>query len=500
MVTRSGVCRHSPGPVRLLTLLAAGILVTMPLLALSSTTARAENTCTAETCCERYNSFTEDRNIAVTGLGSLAKRCESAASLVNIAEDTKPCQHPEYWPFSVVSERYPLVVHYRRPDERAMAMNVVKYADTAWKFEVDTLGFTAPLPDDGYCGHDGRFDIFLWRGRQSCWVDEIAGSPSSAWGGRMSYMAVDPWGRNGQEILRTTIGHEFNHASQAADNWSVPQSMMEMSATYVEQSFGDALLYNVRDFQGHPEYAVLWLDLDKQENMSTYHMYGAGLYLYFLRDRYFQDDKAFLSRFWKDARNRAYPARNPETIVDVFDRLLAPRGSTFLQSMQEFARWRYYAGTRDDGGHFRVWPVSFDQLPFLSESDVSLDGTVVLDGASVEYTVKRQPMLLGSAYVEIAGKPGDRFFNLAMKSPAPAGMYWHVQAVPGVAAGEDGETVDLASGRARLALLPSKDGARRTLISTLMPDGHTRYDPAKQDNAQKFPFFHTYPLQIVVEP
>jgi len=500
MATRSGTGRHSPGSGRLIMVPVTKVLVTGLLVLLSGTAARADGTCTAENCCESYDSFTEDRNIGVTGLGSLAKRCESAASLVDIAEDTKPCQHPEYWPFSVVSERYPLVVHYRRPDERAMAMNVVKYADTAWKFEVETLGFTAPLPDDGFCGRDGRFDIFLWRGRQSCWVDEIAGSPSSAWGGRMSYMAVDPWGRNGREILRTTIGHEFNHASQAADNWSVPQSMMEMSATYVEQSFGDALLYNVRDFQGHPEHAVLWLDLDKQENMSTYHMYGAGLYLYFLRDRYFENDKEFLSRFWKDTRNLAHPGKNPDTIVATFDRLLAPKGSNFLQSMREFARWRYYAGTRDDGSHFHVWPVPFDQLPFLSESDVRVDGTVPLNEAGTEYTVNRQPMLLGSAYVEIVGRPGNQFFTLSVKSPAPSGMHWDVQAVPGITAGEDGETVDLASGSARVALAALGKATGRTLIFTLMPDDRTHYDPAIQDTAQVFPFFNTYSLRVAIEP
>jgi len=400
---------------RSLILAALGALVLWP-----SSPAHAASACVAGSCCETYDSFTEDRNVEVTDLGGMPARCVEAASDAVIPDDAKPCRNPQYWPYSAVSTRYPLVVHYRRPDERAMALTVVKYADTAWKFEMETLGFSAPLPDEGHCGQDGRFDIFLWRGRQSCWVDEIAGTPATAWGGRMSYMAVDPWGRNGREILRTTIGHELHHASQATDNWDVAQSVMEMSATYVEQYFGDALLYNVRDFQGRPEHAVMWLDLDDRSAMTSYHMYGAGLYFYFLRDRYFPDDAMFLSRFWKDARNRAHPAKNPDTASDAIDRLLAPVGSSFAQSMQEFARWRYYAGSRDDGRHFRTWPVPFDQLPFLSESDLKLDGTVAVTGTAADYAVKQKPMLLGSAYVEVTGQPGAASFALSLAAQAPA--------------------------------------------------------------------------------
>lgn len=461
--------------------------------------APAAGSCAAGSCCETYDSFTEDRNIEVTGLGSMPARCAAAASRAAIPDDAKPCSHPEYWPYSVVSARYPLVAHYRNPDERAMAMNVIKYADTAWKFEMETLGFSAPLPDDGQCGPDGLFDIFLWKGRQSCWVDEIPGSPATAWGGRMSYMAIDPWGRNGREILRTTIGHELHHASQAADNWDVAQSVMEVSATYVEQYFGDAMLYNVRDFQGRPEHAVMWLDLDNRNAMATYHMYGAGLYFYFLRDRYFPDDQLFLARFWKDTRNRAHPAKNPDTVSDVVDRLLAPRGSSFAQSMQEFARWRYYAGSRDDGRHFRTWPVPFDQLPFLSESDVKLDGTVAVTGAAAGYAVKQKPMLLGSAYVDVTGQPGAASFALSLGAPAPAGTRWSVQAVPGVAAGSDGDVVELASGTARVAFAPGGAAPHRTLVFTLLPDGG-RYDPLAQDDPAAFPFNVTHPLTIDVKP
>ncbi len=457
--------------------------------------------CAASTCCEAYDSRTEDKNAAVSPIPvGMEARCETAKSRQVIAPDTRPCQHPEYWPYSIASERYPVLVHYRQPDERAAALAVVKYVDTAWAFEVGALGFSAPLPDKGYCGPDSSFDVFLWRGRESCWVDEIAGSPSSPWGGRMSYMAVDPWGRNGKDILRVTIGHEFNHASQATENWNVPQSVMEMTATYVEQFFGDALVYNIRDFQDHPEYALLWLDLDRAGNLQTYHMYGAGLYFYFLRDRYFPADAGFLARFWTSTRNRNHPARDTAGIVDAFYALLAPSGSSFLQSAQEFARWRYYAGSRDDGQHFTRWGVPFDQLPFLSASDVKIDGTVRFAGAQTSYAVRHEPMILGSAYVDVvAATPGIDSFELSLHSAPPPGATWKVQAVPGLQDGQDGDVVDLSTGTARVTFAPVSDGKRRTLILTLLPDAQ-RYDPATPDRPDVFPYVTTHPLVLNLRP
>lgn len=456
--------------------------------------------CAPGTCCESYDSRSEDKNLALASPAQGEPRCDTPASRRQIPLDTRPCEHPEYWPYAIASERHPVLVHYRQPDERATALAVVKYVDTAWAFEVGTLGFSPPLPDQGYCGPSAAFDVFLWRGRESCWVDEIAGSPSSPWGGRMSYMAVDPWGRNGKDILRVTIGHEFNHASQAAENWNVPQSVMEMTATYVEQYFGDALLYNIRDLQDHPEHAVLWLDLDRSGNMQTYHMYGAGLYFYYLRDRFFASDMGFLSRFWKGTRNRNHPAADTATIVDALDALLAPSGSSFLQSAQEFARWRYYAGDRDDGRHFRPWPVPFDQLPFLSASRVKTDGEVLISDGDASYTVKHPPMLLGSAYVEVvATKPGADSFEVSIASPPVPGATWFVQAVPGLGQESDGDIVDLRNGPQRVHVTSSKGGGRRTLIFTLIPDG-LRYDPAVPDTPDVFPYHTTHPLELRFSP
>ena len=52
------------------------------------------------------------------------------------------------------------------------------------------------------------------------------------------------------------------------------------------------------DFQAHPE-----LPLDYDDDYQTWFMYGASIYLHFLRDRYFGGDVHFVSEMWRRMRN-----------------------------------------------------------------------------------------------------------------------------------------------------------------------------------------------------
>ena len=453
--------------------------------------------CEGDPCCEVYDSRSEATVASDTLLPWTPPHCGKPPSLRPIPRETKPCESPEYWPYSIASARRPVIVHYRSPIERETALKAIKYLDTAWTFEIGTLGFSAPLPDAGFCGPNDAFDVYLWRGHVQCWVDEIAGAPSNAWGGRMSYMLLDPWGKYGRDILRQTIGHELNHSAHATDHWEAPQSAMEMTATYVEQSYGDALGYNIKDFQERPEYSWLWLDLDPDGNMKTYFMYGSALYLYFLRDRYFQDEPGFAAGIWRALRMDERGERL--SFVESLDAVLAAKGASFSESAVAFARWRYYAGSRDDGQHFTTWPIPYDQLPFLAESDLNLDGTLTFTGAATRYAIQRPPMVLGSVYVDIiAAQPDMTSFEVAMDAPAVPGADWVVQAVPGLNETSDGDLIDLSGGTARVSFDAHGEGRRRTLIFSLIPT--VSYDPLVRDTPAVFPYYDTYPFSIGLKP
>src|SRR5205807_8990803 len=103
------------------------------------------------------------------------------------------------------------------------------------------------------------FDVFLWAGHDECFVDVIAEEASTTYDDRDAYLVVDPWGTYGGAILDTTVAHEFNHALQAADDWSDAAIVYEMTAVFVEDLVYDddnQYVNQIVDFQAHPDWSL----------------------------------------------------------------------------------------------------------------------------------------------------------------------------------------------------------------------------------------------------
>ncbi len=385
-----------------------------------------------------------------------------------IPDGTKPCEHPEYWLFSLVSEKYPFMVHYCDPNEEGMAREVIAHLEAAWEVEVNEWQYVPPPSDEGLCGPDGAFDVFIWEGHRACWVNIVSEDIVTPWGGRASFMLLDPWGPYGGEILGQTVAHEFNHATQAANDWHETAISFEMTSVYIEQFFGPACSDCIVDFQSRPDWSLLWDD-----NYNTWYMYGSALYFHFIRDRYFESREDFLPHLWLEVRNYPDLWVNSPNLVDGLNTILAPLGESFMDSVIEFARWRYYTGPRDDGKHFRRLPTEWSQLPFLPESGVSMTSLQAIPGL---YKIEPAPMVLGSVYLEIGQTDASQTsFELSLVEPLDQTVDWIVQAVPGISEDTDGNFVDLKGGSARVPFGP--DGTR-TLIITSLP--RVPFDPDAQ--------------------
>jgi hypothetical protein len=156
-----------------------------------------------------------------------------------------------------------------------------------------------------------------------------------------------------------------------------------------DQNFGPVDPAYVGAFQSWPEWSVLWNDAD-----TTWFMYGSALYLPFLHDRYFGDDR-FLPELWRAVRNTAPPVNSPHWVSGL-DGLLAPKGATFLDTVPLFARWRYYAGSRDDGAHLHRRGLAWPEMAFVPEATLTVPTVVHREGQ----VVLAGPMALGTVYVE----------------------------------------------------------------------------------------------------
>lgn len=345
----------------------------------------------------------------------------------DIPPRTDPCTSPDHWPLALASETHPFTVHHRRGEEE-MAERVAALLDRSWSVEVDQLGFRPPLPDGGRCGDDDGFDVFLWDGLRVAYADVIAENHETPHDDWFSYLALDPWGPYGGDILDSTVAHEFNHACQASDDWWDLPIAFEMTSVFVEDEVVDAdndYVTHLRAFQSRTDWA-----LDHNDDYATWYMYGSGLYLTFLRDRYFAGDGRFAADLWLGMRSPA--GDNEPDLEDAIDQVLgAQAGVDFLDSAVEFAKWRWYTGDRDDGAHFEegaTWP---------DEAEVAVAGSASV--ADLPVDVEIAVMALGTAYVDLGGGP----VSVRLDGADP-GVAWVAQVVPGAAG--DGDLVDLTAG------------------------------------------------------
>ena len=397
-----------------------------------------------------------------------------ASSLDPIPVDTVACEHPEYWPLQLASATYPVLVHYREPAEQHEAERVLAYVEHAWQLEVDVIGFRPPRPDEGACGPDDRFDVFVWRDKEECFVDVIADDPSTPYDDRLAFLVVDPYGPYGGDLLAATVAHELNHACQSADDWEDAPAIYEMTSVLMEEAvYGDDNGYQQlsQDFQDRPDWSI-----DRDDQYKTWFMYGAALYLMYLRDRFFDGGYTFAAQMWLAMRNPA--GDNEPDFADAIDGLLQPFGTKFVETVPEFARWRWFTGAHADGAHLAEGAA----LPSVKQM-----GSYRVD-KSRSIALTPAPMLLGTSYVELYRQPGDAASVKVSLAGAATDCRWVVQAVPGVDGSSDGETLDLSSGSATITF--GGDG-RRTLVLTALP--LDAYDPDLRDDSR-------YDLTLLVKP
>jgi hypothetical protein len=382
-----------------------------------------------------------------------------------------PCDHPDEWPQHIDSGVHPFRVHFESTADLSTAVEVVALLESAWEVEFGLLGFAEPVSDGGTCGGDERFDVFLWHDQVECYVDVLAENPETSWDDIVPYMVVDAWGPYGGDILDSTLAHELNHAAQGAYDWNEPLSIFEMTSTFMEDVVFDAddeYLDLLPDFQDFPDWSIDSSD----EPGDNWFLYAASLYLFYVRDRHFAGDPAFIEEVWALSKNP--PGTNEPDFEDAFDTVLGNRSSmTYVESVADFAKWRWYTGSRDDGAHFEEGAL-YAMVPVVSATA----GAVV--------AADPQPMLLGSSYLEIS-RGGGGTAPIDVSVAATPGVVWVVQAVPGIGGG-DGEELDLSGAFASVVLTTA---GTRTLVITALPAGPYDVDSRTDER---------FPLTVTLGP
>ncbi len=363
-----------------------------------------------------------------------------------------PWKQPQRWPYQIESPR--LVVHYQDVGDLAMAQSVLADVEDAWTVQMTQQGARPPLDDGGLAGPDGRFDVYLFRGVDTLYVNSVAANAATTWDDYSTAMVLDPWGKYGGAEQRPNIFHELRHASQAVDDWYETPQVFESEATLWEvvQYGYDRLPYVWADFQARPEWCVF-----RSDNYGTWYMYGAALYLAHLRKTVFGNSLGWTNEMWLRSRNPA--GTNEPDFADALQLQLAARGTSLFDTVVTFARARWYTGARAN-------PAIIDGAAAIAE--VATRAHVRAAGAT-RTSVVANPQLLGTNYVVVTAAPTDGTSLRVSLSNIGTNARPVVQVVNRTA----GDSVlDLSSGSAVVPLA----GGQLVLAVTMLP-ANGAFDP-----------------------
>ncbi len=222
------------------------------------------------------------------------------------------------------------------------------YLDSAWNFEVETLGWRRP-PSDGTAGGDSLYDVYPTSIGFTYGVTVQDSPGPEDWNDYSSYILLnksflgfppndDP---EGDQIgsMKVTCAHEFNHACQFATS---PLHMLvleswwqEISATWMEDIVYDNVNDNYNfldDYFVDPTISLFDGGLRK---------YGAFGFAKLMEEAY---DTAVVRDAWE--LMRWLPAK------EAIDSTLSFYGSGLSGVFDQFANWNYFTNSRDDGLHF----------------------------------------------------------------------------------------------------------------------------------------------------
>lgn len=212
------------------------------------------------------------------------------------------------------------------------------YFDVVWQFEVDSLGYLPPPPDDGRLGDD-RYDIVfeeMFYYGYTLIISEAS---------RSSYITIendfrgfppneDPEGHR-WGALKVTAAHEFFHACQYVYDVGEAVWFMEVTAVWMEETAFDQVndYYNyLPGFFAHPDEAL--------DEGFPYEKVIWGLYL---SQNHGRD---IIRALWEECG--AVPLDNA---LAAHEPILQQVDTTLRETFKGFTVWNYLTGERANGSH-----------------------------------------------------------------------------------------------------------------------------------------------------
>lgn len=248
---------------------------------------------------------------------------------------------------SVLSDEYPLRVHWTTDGDEALAQQVLAEAERAWRVQVDELGFRPPVLPDAADGPE--LDLYLdalGEGEAGVAADVLEdASPGDGFSGTSAWVVLDR-GLSPDE-LPAFVAHEFNHVLHWATDFTEDHvNLWEATATAAQAwTLDDGGLWeaDVPDFAEAPwapallgDGYVLWPEFE----LGWAYEYGAAQWMMHLAAEH---DDTVGARIWNSAANEGEGAE-----PDFLDAIVELEGS-LADAMSGIAGARWFVGERHGG-------------------------------------------------------------------------------------------------------------------------------------------------------
>lgn len=265
-------------------------------------------------------------------------------------------------PESVITTTH-FKIHYTTSGSDAVtqdyADDIAGYAEKSWDDEIDDMGWDEPPPD----GVDGNaYDMYIMNSGGGGWVGycqpEGAG-PDPDQDDYTSHIVIAKG--LGTGLAQVTVAHEFNHACQFSYSLSEADFWYENCAVWMEDMVYDRVndyIYYISTDWYNPIY---WPDLPITTSNGEYE-YGAAPWVFYLTERH--NDNDIPRRIW----DRNGVTSGNQTISDIDYILSTYYGSNFDEALKEYAVWRYFVGSNNDGQHFSEGGLWID--PYIATSHI----------------------------------------------------------------------------------------------------------------------------------
>jgi hypothetical protein len=253
------------------------------------------------------------------------------------------------------------------PAEDAGANGVPDFIDSAlvifdrvWQFEIDALGFQAPPGEDGnpVSTYHIYFSDLPYYGLTYYSGVDIAALPGENY---TSYIEVENdfagFPTDSLDGLKVTAAHEFNHASQFGYNVRTEDFYFyEMTSTWME----DALYPEINDYYQYLDsfFGSVSNTSFTYYNSYTVYPYANCLYLKMLTEQF---DAQIISRIWERLKMENSLAAIAGTVA------LTPYNTSWLNSLNQYALWLYFTGSRSVSGQYFSEATNFPEVIIKTE-------------------------------------------------------------------------------------------------------------------------------------